>query len=273
MKRPAFQFYPADWRKDVALQSCSMAAQGLWINAMCLAHECEPYGHLIINSKAMTPAQLGRQVGLSAKEADALVLELADAGVLDRLPDGTIYSRRMVRDERIRNVRADAGRLGGNPNLLKQKDNQEVNQSANLDLTPSSSSSSSSSTSVKKEPNGSMSPAKLPTCKTAGVIDLYHDILPELPRAKLQTKSRERAIRKVWDWTLTSKKMGGERRAETSEQALDWFRGFFTRARDNDFLMGRTAKTGDHANWQCDLDFLLSEKGMKQVIEKTKESA
>lgn len=149
MKRPAFQFYPADWRKDVALQSCSMAAQGLWINALCLAHECEPYGHLTINNKAMTPAQLGRQVGLSAKEAEALVHELADAGVLDRLEDGTIYSRRMVRDERIRNVRADAGRLGGNPNLLKQKDNQEVNQTFNLDLTPSSSSSSSSSTSVK----------------------------------------------------------------------------------------------------------------------------
>lgn len=152
MKRPAFQFYPADWRKDVALQSCSMAAQGLWINMLCLAHECEPYGHLTINNRAMTPAQLGRQVGLSHKEAELLVVELDDAGVLDRTSDGTIYSRRMVRDERIRNVRADAGRLGGNPNLLKQKDNQEDNQTLNLDLTPSSSSSSSSSTSVKTPP-------------------------------------------------------------------------------------------------------------------------
>ena len=30
MKRPAFQFYPSDWRKDMALQSCSVAARGLW---------------------------------------------------------------------------------------------------------------------------------------------------------------------------------------------------------------------------------------------------
>ena len=81
MKRPAFQFYPADWRKDVELQSCSMAAQGLWINVMCLAHECEPYGHLTINGKAMTPAQLGRQVGLSARECETLLDELIDAGV------------------------------------------------------------------------------------------------------------------------------------------------------------------------------------------------
>jgi hypothetical protein len=37
--------------------------------------------------------------------------------------------------------------------------------------------------------------------------------------------------------------------------------------------MGRTGRQGEHANWQCDLDFLLTEKGMKHVIEKTKETA
>jgi len=30
-KRPAFQFYPGDWRRDTALQSVSLAARGLWI--------------------------------------------------------------------------------------------------------------------------------------------------------------------------------------------------------------------------------------------------
>ncbi len=148
MKRPAFQFYPADWRKDVELQSCSMAAQGLWINAMCLAHECEPYGHLTINGKPMTPAQLGRQVGLSAKESEALLEELLDAGVARKTEEGMIYSSRMVRDERLRNVRAESGRLGGNPALLgdkvKPKDNQEVNHVDKQSPTPSSSSSTSS---------------------------------------------------------------------------------------------------------------------------------
>lgn len=158
MKRPAFQFYPADWRKDVELQSCSMAAQGLWINAMCLAHECEPYGHLTINGKAMTPGQLGRQVGLSPKESEALLAELLDAGVARKTDEGVIYSSRMVRDERLRNVRADAGRLGGNPSLVKQKDNQEVNQTSNQPPkqkpTPSSSSSSSPSGNTPQPPKG-----------------------------------------------------------------------------------------------------------------------
>lgn len=112
MKRPAFQFYPADWRKDVELQSCSMAAQGLWINAMCVAHECEPYGHLTVNGKAMTAAQLGRQVGLSAKECEGLLRELIDAGVARKTEEGAIFSKRMAEDERVRNARAAGGKEG-----------------------------------------------------------------------------------------------------------------------------------------------------------------
>lgn len=112
MKRPAFQFYPADWRKDVELQSCSMAAQGLWINVMCVAHECEPYGHLTVNGRGMNVAQLGRQVGLSPKEAKTLLDELFDAGVARRTADGVIYSKRMVEDEDLRNRRAEGGKAG-----------------------------------------------------------------------------------------------------------------------------------------------------------------
>lgn len=115
----------------------------------------------------------------------------------------------------------------------------------------------------------SSSAAKLPTCQAQAVIDLYHEILPELPVVRLQTKDRTRAIGKTWTWALTSKKPGGERRAETSEQALAWFRSYFERARENDFLMGRTPRSGEHANWRCDMDFLLTDRGMKHVIEKT----
>ena len=141
MKRPSFQFYPADWRKDPALSACSLAARGLWIELMCVAHEGDNYGHLSINGKPMTPAQVARMVGESPAVVAKLLKELEDAGVFSRDEQGCIYSRRMVKDERIRNVRADSGRLGGNPNLVKQK----VKQNDKQNLTPSSSSSSSSS--------------------------------------------------------------------------------------------------------------------------------
>lgn len=125
----------------------------------------------------------------------------------------------------------------------------------------------------KKEPKGSSSTAKLPTCPTQDLIDLYHLLLPSLPKVRLQTPGRTKALRKTWDWCLTSKRGDGTRRAETAEQALAWFREYFERASHNDFLMGRTPRAGEHANWQCDLDFLLTDRGMKHVIEKTLEPA
>jgi hypothetical protein len=112
LKRPAFQFYPADWRKDMALQSCSVSARGLWVDMLCIAHECEPYGHLTVNGKAMTPAQIGRHTGLTERECSKLLDELADSGVSSVTAEGVIFSRRMVRDEEVRNKRAEGGKAG-----------------------------------------------------------------------------------------------------------------------------------------------------------------
>jgi hypothetical protein len=115
----------------------------------------------------------------------------------------------------------------------------------------------------------STSPAKLPTCPTQNLIDIYHEVLPNLPTCRLMPKKRESALCKAWLWVLTSVKPDKTRRAETEEQALGWFREYFKRATENDFLMGRTPRSAAHAGWKCDLDYLLTDSGMKQVIEKT----
>ena len=120
----------------------------------------------------------------------------------------------------------------------------------------------------EKKPTAS-SPAKLPTCPVSDLIALYHEILPGLPAVRLETESRKRALRKTWEWVLTSRKNDGSPRATNAQEALEWFRSYFERATENDFLMGRTPRSGEHQNWKCDLDFLLTERGMKHVIEKT----
>jgi hypothetical protein len=154
MKRPAFQFYPADWRKDAALQSCSLAARGLWHEMMCLMHECEPYGHMSINGKPMKAEQVARLVGISDKDYAKLLAELQEAGVPSVSDDGCIYSRRMVKDEHLRNVRAEAGKKGGNPSLVGSKVEGKVNQNLNhpSKQVPTPSSSASSSTTETTNP-------------------------------------------------------------------------------------------------------------------------
>lgn len=111
-KRPAFQFYPADWRKDAELQSCSVTARGLWHEAMCIMHECEPYGELRVNGKPMIVPQLARLVGMTVAECNRAWAELESAGVFSVAADGAFYSRRMVRDEAVRNSRAAGGAAG-----------------------------------------------------------------------------------------------------------------------------------------------------------------
>jgi uncharacterized protein YdaU (DUF1376 family) len=115
----------------------------------------------------------------------------------------------------------------------------------------------------------STSPAKLPTCPTQDLIDIYHEVLPSLPKCKLLPKKRADALRRTWAWVLTSTKPDKTRRAETADQAVGWFREYFTRAQENDFLMGKTPRSAEHAGWKCDMDYLLTDSGMKQVIEKT----
>lgn len=111
--------------------------------------------------------------------------------------------------------------------------------------------------------------SKIPACQYDAVRDLYHEALPELPKARLMGADRKKVIGEFWKWIFTEKKSDGTSRAETSEQALEWVRSYFTRARDNDFIMGRTARSAEHANWKPDLDYVVSAKGRKQVIEKT----
>lgn len=147
MKRPSFQFYPSDWLRDTALRSCSTGARGLWIDMICYMHEGNPYGHMKVGEKVILADNLARMVGETLEVVEGWLKELKLAGVYDLAEDGSIYSRRMIRDENLRQIRAAGGSKGGNPALkVKSKVNLEVNQEVKQNPTPSSSSSSSSTT-------------------------------------------------------------------------------------------------------------------------------
>jgi hypothetical protein len=118
------KFYPSDWRADPMLRVCSLAARGLWAEMMCLMHEAEPYGSMLVNGKRINKVQLAALVGAQEKECSRLMLELEGAGVFSRDPDDTIYSRRMRRDyEQALKDKAN-GKTGGNPKLISKFDSE-----------------------------------------------------------------------------------------------------------------------------------------------------
>ena len=119
------------------------------MDMICFMHEGSPYGHLKVKDKVILPPNLARMCGLTLEETQGFLAELHDAGVYDTAEAGCICSRRMIRDEHLRNVRAEGGKKGGNPSLkagkVNLKDNLKVGNEVKQKPTPSSSSSSSSS--------------------------------------------------------------------------------------------------------------------------------
>lgn len=131
MKRPSFQFYPADWLGNANLKRCTREEKSIWIDLMCLFHDQEEYGLI-----RWPIAELAAAVGEPVRKLKSLVakgvLKGADAGqkcepfiytprsgrkegspvTLVPEQDGPIwYSSRMVRDEYIRGVRGGETRF------------------------------------------------------------------------------------------------------------------------------------------------------------------
>jgi hypothetical protein len=93
-------------------------------------HECPERGYLRSGTGSpISEEQLARMVGTTLRTVRRLLSELESAGVFSRAEDGTILSRRMVRDEEFRAKRitwgeqgkefghrgSEFGKLGGRP--------------------------------------------------------------------------------------------------------------------------------------------------------------
>lgn len=140
MTRPSFQFYPADWRSNLKLRRCSVAARGSWMDILCSLHDSDEYGIV-----RWPLSELANAAGVTLK----LVRELADKDVLkggdsnvapyihiprhagkDGKPvtlversDGPVwYSSRMVRDEWRRGIAGASSRFtaGTKPSTLPE---------------------------------------------------------------------------------------------------------------------------------------------------------
>ena len=239
---------------------------------MCVAHECEPYGHLAVNGKPMNSAQIGRQVGLSAKEAETLLRELEENGVARRTPEGILYSHRMVKDERLRNIRADSGRLGGNPNLLAGK----VNQTDKQNLTPSSSSSASANT---KEPNGScpvepdleqqeweqdLPNPGFPPCPHAELLALWKTHLPHLTQPRIWEGNRKVSMRNRWQQAARPSAYSPEG-YDTEAGGLKWWDSFFRYIAQDTSLAHGFETAG--RSWVPDLEWVCKPANFQKIID------
>lgn len=122
MSKPSFPFYPDDWMNDLGLRRCSPATRGIWADMLCLMHQGQPYGHLANPGGQLPVAFIAGRCGVSTSQLSKAIAELQVHNVFSRTEDGTIFSRRMVRDEHNRVARAAGGpKALNNPSVPRSK--------------------------------------------------------------------------------------------------------------------------------------------------------
>lgn len=129
------KFWWRDHQGDAALRMCSLGARGLWMELLCIAHDADPVGHVLINGRQPTPRQIAGIVGANERDVTRYLHELEEAGVFSRTTEGAICSRRMCRDA----AQSQAGREAISKrwsNKPNQGNGGDPNRDPNRDPTP-----------------------------------------------------------------------------------------------------------------------------------------
>lgn len=264
MKRPAFQFYPADWRNNAKLRRCSHAARGAWIDLLCLFHDSDEYGILRwpladISQAAGVPMalllELSRKDVLKGADSgcDALVFRpvhgrtKGEAVTLIASSDAPCwYSSRMVVDEYKRGRMGATTRYQASPSHAPSHSPSIAPSHRQGD--GSTSSSSSSSTKQDQKPL-SVSATPKADVPAEAILVAFRELLPSFPQPRKLDGDRRKKIIARWH-------------EDPERQTLDWWRDYFGYVAKSDFLTGRDGK------WQsCNLDWLLEPKNMRKVTE------
>jgi hypothetical protein len=243
---PWAKFFWSDYAADPALRLCSFAAQGLWMRMLCIAAEHEPGGYVAVNGRGLDNQAIARSTGGSVEEVETLLSELEGNGVFSRDRRGWIYSRRLVNDAKRRRKASEAGKLGGNPTLRKQR-------------------------------------GKSPTLKGKDKGSLNGEANPHIPEARSQSIETPNGVgetdlidpQEIVDaWNITADRYGlpkvakltdrrrQQLKARIRENTLEDFQKVFAAIGRSPFLRGEN-KNG----WRADFDFVLQPKSFVRMLE------
>lgn len=164
---PYMPFYVGDWLKCPEVRALPPDYRGLWFDLLCYMWESTERGVMVNpNGRPYTDNEIVRMVGLDNQNSGIWLTTLLSEGVCSRRPDGAIFSKRMVKDERIRQIRRETGAKGGNPVLLdKTILNSDLNQKPESDIEND--------------------------IDYDNVIELYHNLCPEMSKVAKLTDQRK----------------------------------------------------------------------------------
>jgi hypothetical protein len=127
--QPYLKFFVQDWLSNTKLKMCSMAAHGLMVNIMSIAHREQDYGYILLkqNFKQKDNTCLGfaqmlaRLLPFESLEIFHALQELVGESVL-HIEGEKLICHRMVRDYKLSLTRSESGREGGISSTKNKKE-------------------------------------------------------------------------------------------------------------------------------------------------------
>lgn len=149
---PSMPFYFGDWRKAPEVRAMDLETRMVWFEMLGFMWESTDRGYLTLKGKPIENAMLARMIGITEER---LTFHLTLMETLDvfsrREEDGAIFNRKMVKDSETRQKRILGGHLGGNPALLKKKEEVKVKDKDNLNGYPLSENENENEKSIKRK--------------------------------------------------------------------------------------------------------------------------
>jgi len=115
-------FFWSDWQNDQQLKLCSLPSQAIWMRCLCVCAQSFPRrGFLLINGEKPSTEELAKLFGCTPESIDAGLAELRARVVCGVARDGILYSRRMVREAKIKAANRKGGKRGGRATYRDKK--------------------------------------------------------------------------------------------------------------------------------------------------------
>lgn len=96
--------------------------------------------------------------------------------------------------------------------------------------------------------------AKVEACPHTAIVDLYHEVLPELPGVALLNKTRQQHLQSRW-------------REHSAHRDLGFWREFFESVKSSDFLMGKVQGRNGGKPFRATFDWLICPSNFVKVVE------
>lgn len=247
-KPPAFQFYAADFLTDT--MALPYETVGIYIRLICYSWINGPIPTGVSDLMRITGCFDVKEISKHMACLDHKFEDGPSHNNQRTLVQPRLESER-DKQSAFRANRVKAGRKSGESRRtsVRTKDEQKGN---------SSSSSSSSSSQTDNLPSGDSHldqdlfgemENQQGACPYRKIVELYHEHCPELPKVKILSEKRKRALKARW-------------REDKKRQKLRWWVMYFEYIATVPFLNGKNDR-----HWTANFDFVIRESGMIDIIE------